>query len=64
MATYKKTHINRAHSSESFSLVEPNGMRQINSFTQMRWLKQIHGNMNKGFLLMEMKLQSPYLSPL
>lgn len=64
MAPYKKTRINSTPSSESFSLVEPTGTRQINDFMRMRWLKQIHGNMNNNFPLMEMKFQSPYLPPL
>lgn len=49
---------NNVHSLESFSLVEPIGTRLMNYFMQMRWLKQIHDNMNyKGFHLMETKLK-------
>lgn len=52
---------NNVHSLESFSLVEPIGTRLMNYFMQMRWLKQIHGNINyQGFHLMEMKLKKDF----
>lgn len=43
------------HSLSLFSLVESNGTMQMNYFMQTRWFKQIHGDMNQGFSLVERK---------
>lgn len=37
---------NNVHSLESFSLVDSFGIRLMSYFMQVRWLKQIHGDMS------------------